>query len=435
MVSDRSLSARINDDDDADESEDIGEQANDFQSGFISILGNPNVGKSTLMNRLLGERLCIISPKPQTTRHRILGILSDKNDKYQLIFSDTPGMMIPAYKLQEAMMTSVRGAAGDADIVLLVTDVYGENLFDEKVLQTLQVTSKPIVIVINKVDLIGNEFEDTVSLFHQHVQEFDRADRADKVVDKPRRRLLLRRSDRESVDIKKSSSAVVEEEIENNVQASIDVSKQTDKQTDTESMSFVEEYVRSLNNDEEAYDKRGEKKHRGPLSIDELVKLWKSRLPRAQIVPIAAGKEKGVNGLLKNLISLTPTGPKYFPSDALTNRDERFFASEIIREALFHCYKDEIPYSCEIRIESFADKTPALSVIEATIIVSRESQKGILIGKKGSKLKELGTQARKGLEEFLSRKVYLSLRVKVDEDWRSSGDSLQKYGYVDSDFG
>ncbi|KAJ1407850.1 GTP-binding protein era, partial [Ochromonadaceae sp. CCMP2298] len=315
-----------------------------FRSGFVSILGNPNVGKSrlqsTLMNRLLGESLCIISPKPQTTRHRILG------GGYQLVFSDTPGMLAPAYRLQEAMQETVRGAAGDADIILIVTDVYGEPLIDAKIMQKLSIATRPIIIAINKLDLAPG-FPAGAGA-GASLQEL-------------------------------TAEAVLKYEAE---------------------------------------------------FLPQLVSLWKERLPRAEIVGLSAERDVGTGELLGRLLGYLGPGPKYFPSDTLTNRDERFFTTEIIRECLFSQYQEEIPYSCEIVIDSFRDKSDKLSVIEAGIVVSRESQKAIVIGKGGVKLKELGTMAREKLQVFLGRGVFLSLRVRVDEDWRSSEEALTKYGYL-----
>lgn len=320
-------------------------------------MGNPNVGKSTLLNALLEQRLSIVSPKPQTTRHRILGVLSKEN--YQLIFSDTPGMLKPVYKLQEAMMESVRGAMSDADVCVVVSDVFGEPLHDERVLEKLQLTDRPIVVVINKIDLV------------------------------------------QSVPTNCS---------------------------DPEQLTSVAKMRRPRGNS-------SEDEYSAPRTFEQLVELWGRRLPRARVLGLSAANNYKVEELLDELASLVPRGPKYFPEDTLTNRDERFFAAEIVREALFLCYKDEVPYSCEVLIQSFQDKSPGLSVIEAFVVVDKDSLKALLIGKGGEKLKELGTKARGRLEEFLGRRVYLSLRVKVDPDWRRNQEALVRFGYVESDFG
>jgi len=378
----------------AEEEELLGEQSDnpDFKSGFVSILGNPNVGKSTLMNALLGERLCIVSPKPQTTRHRILGVLSSPS--YQLVFSDTPGMLTPNYKLQEAMMDSVRGAAGDADVVLLVSDVYGEPLVDEKVLQKLQVTNRPVLVIINKVDLLGNvstmaippgllTLQQDQGQQQQQLQQQQQQQQQQQLLVKPRKRLLTSKREREA----EAAAAAAAAMLNNNK-----ISKRKQEQVALEAMSsslLSKQYADDLHrlqvaaaaatsNNEEDEDGRKQEETNAfsePRSLQELSLMWAQRLPRAKLIPISAAQDFGIEKLLQTLVDMTPKGPKYFPSNTLTNRDERFFASEIIRESLLHCYKDEVPYSCEVVIDSFTDKPPNLSVIEAAIIVSRESQK------------------------------------------------------------
>ena len=338
-----------------DDDDGLGPQGEDFRSGFVSILGNPNVGKSTLLNAMLGEKLSIVSPKPQTTRHRILGILSQPC--FQVIFSDTPGMLRPAYQLQDAMMETVRGAASDADAVLLVSDVFGEALADEKVFERLRLSDRPVVVVVNKVDLV------------QNVSQPAATPAAPLTSLRPRR---------------------------------------TGQTEEEEPMA---------------------------KTLSELRELWAERLPRAEVIGVSAALSYNVTEVVSRLVDLLPRGPRYFPNDTLTNRDERFFAAEIIRESLFYSYRDELPYSCEVVIAGFQDKSERLSVIEADIIVDKESKKLILIGKGGDKLKALGTMARGRLEEFLQRKVYLSLRVKVDADWRRNNDALERFGYINSDFG
>lgn len=394
------------------EDEDFGERS-DFRSSFISILGNPNVGKSTLLNALLGERLCITSPKPQTTRHRILGVLTNDEKKYQFVFSDTPGMLKPAYALQETMATSVRGAVGDGDIILLVTDVYGEALADEQVYHNIQSSDTPVVVAINKVDLVASMEEAGV--------------RNGEGVEKTKVEEVLQKRPKSVFSKLRNKKKVAEQKL-------MEPSKSTSVDEDNPMSGSVLDqdqidFIMSSNQEEnKSFRDRGEKLT--PKSTGDLVNLWSSRIPRASFVLLSASKGWAVDNLSQELLSLSPYGPKFFPSDTLTNRDERFFASEIIREAVLSLYSDEIPYSCEVRIEQFRDKSENLSVIDATIVVSRESQKGIVIGKQGAKLKELGQEARFRLEKFLERNIYLNLRVKVDKDWRSSKESLEKYEYM-----
>eukprot|EP01039_Chlorochromonas_danica_P011466 gene11466-12825_t len=312
-----------------------------FKSGFVSIVGNPNVGKSTLLNALLGQKLCIVSPKPQTTRHRIFGVLTEKD--CQIVFSDTPGMLKPAYTLQETMQDAIHGAVNDGDVTMLVTDVFSEPLFDQQVITRLNATSQPVVVVVNKIDLLQSSPNATNS----------------------RAALRVRR---------------------NNV------------------------------------------------SLEEIDLFWKSQLPRADLLHISAANKDGLAALKQFLLDRLSPGPKYYPEDVITDRNERFFAAEIIREALFNLFKEEIPYSSEVIIDQFEDRpSGGLSAIDARIIVNRRTQKAIIIGTKGSKLKELGTQARLELEKFLDRKVYLNLHVVVDEDWRNRKDAMRRYGYVEDD--
>ena len=420
---------------DSAEEETLGPQKGDFKSGFVSILGNPNVGKSTLINALLNETLCIVSPKPQTTRHRILGVLTDKN--YQLVFSDTPGMIEPAYKLQEAMMDSVRGAVGDADVILLVSDVYGEPLVDKTIMEKLTVTSRPILVVVNKVDLISGDtagiIEEaaagTASAYAVADAAFESAAAANAI---------------EVVKQRDAASATATMESKLSFKRKLLLRRSTSASKSGDSDPALAASSSPAGGDGEGDGNTGaedsnakEKVEKVPKikTVAELSALWAKRLPRAEVVPISATSRLGIDHVLTRLLAHMQQGPKYFTQDTLTNRDERFFTGEIIREAVFHIYKDEVPYSCEVVIDSFKDKTPTLSVIEACIVVSKDSQKAILIGRGGLKLKELGIAARAKLESFLTRKVFLSLHVRVDEDWRASSDSLAKYGYVESDFG
>lgn len=288
------------------------------KSGFVNILGNPNVGKSTIMNGLIGEKLSIITPKAQTTRHRIMGILN--GDDYQIVYSDTPGILKPMYRLHESMMGFVKSALSDADIIIYVTDVTEETDMDGEYLDKIKHSSIPVIIVINKIDL-------------------------------------------------------------------------TDQS-----------------------------------NLEKLVSKWHDAFPQSDILPVSALKGVNLNFLLKAVIAKLPEGEPYFPKDQITDRYERFFASEIIREKILLNYQKEIPYSAEVEIESFTDE-PSKSSIRAIIHVARDSQKGIIIGHRGQMLKKVGTEARIDLEEFLERKVFLELYVKVNKDWRNKPLALKKFGY------
>lgn len=289
------------------------------KSGFVNIIGNPNVGKSTLMNALVGERLSIITPKAQTTRHRILGIVS--GDDYQVVFSDTPGILRPNYKLQESMMRSVSGAVGDADVILYVTDtVEQDNERSAEIVGRIRTSGIPTIVVINKIDLTT------------------------------------------------------------------------------------------------------------PEALEAQVAQWHQRLPEAVIAPASAKEKFNIHGLMDLILEQLPEGPAYYPEQTLTDKPLRFFASEIIREKILTAYDKEIPYSVEIVIDSYKEE-PGIDRIAATIYVTRDSQKGILIGHKGEKLKRVGTKAREDLEKFLGKKVFLQLFVKVGGDWRNDQRKLREFGY------
>ncbi len=290
-----------------------------FKSGFVSIVGKPNVGKSSLMNRLVGENLSIITAKAQTTRHRIMGILN--GDDYQIVYSDTPGILEPKYSLHEAMMSYVKVSLEDADVILLVVelhDKYEENLFGR-----FHKINKPIVLLINKVDLAKG-------------------------------------------------------------------SQITDK---------VEYWKQSLNNIRE-------------------------------IIPVSAKTGFQVDRILEVVKNYLPAHPPFFPQDEFTNRPERFFAAEILREKIFLNYEEEVPYSCEVVLKSFNDEKDILR-ISAEIYVERDSQKGILIGKSGASLKKVGTEARKDMEAFFGKKVFLETHVKVAGNWRKEKDRLRQFGYLE----
>lgn len=288
------------------------------KSGFVNIIGNPNVGKSTLMNALVGERLSIITSKAQTTRHRILGVVS--GDDFQIVYSDTPGILKPAYKLQESMMKFVSGAVSDADVILYVTDTVEQSDRSADILERIRTSGIPTLVVINKIDLTT------------------------------------------------------------------------------------------------------------PEALDALVERWHGILPEAEIVPVSARERFNIEGLFGKILEVLPEGPAFYPKDTLTDKTLRFFASEIIREKILRTYDKEIPYCCEIEIESYKEE-PTIDRIAATIYVSRESQKGIVIGHKGEKLKRVGQLAREDLEKFLDKKVFLQLFVKVSDDWRNNERQLRRFGY------
>ena len=288
------------------------------KSGFVNIIGNPNVGKSTLMNALVGEKLSIITSKAQTTRHRIMGIVSSED--FQIVYSDTPGILKPSYKLQESMMKFVTGAVADADVILYVTDTVERGERSAEIIDRIRQSGVPAIVVINKIDLTT------------------------------------------------------------------------------------------------------------PEALEALVDKWQGELPEARIVPASAKENFNIEGLFKTILDLLPEGPAFYPKDTLTDKTLRFFASEIIREKILRNYDKEIPYCCEIAIEAYKEE-PTIDRISAVIYVARDSQKGILIGHKGEKLKKVGQQAREDMEQFLGKKVFLQLYVKVNENWRDNERQLKRFGY------
>lgn len=291
---------------------------NPHKSGFVSIIGCPNVGKSTLMNVLVGERLSIITSKAQTTRHRIMGIVS--GDDYQIVFSDTPGILKPNYKLQEKMMEYVISAFSDADVFLLIVDIYEDIVLDEKYFEKLKNTSTPILLLLNKIDMATEEV------------------------------------------------------------------------------------------------------------LNAKMAEWKEKLPNAEIIPISALKKFNLENVMYRITQLLPVGEAFYDKDTLTDKPEKFFVSEIIREKILLQYKKEIPYSVEVVVNSFKDEDKILK-IQADIIVERESQKGIIIGHKGEALKKVGTRARIDAETFFDKKIFLELYVKVSKDWRNNDSNLKNFGY------
>lgn len=288
------------------------------KSGFVNIIGNPNVGKSTLMNALVGEKLSIITSKAQTTRHRIMGIVN--GDDFQIVYSDTPGILKPAYKLQESMMNFVQGAVDDADVILYVTDTVEQSDRSEAIIERINRSGIPTIVVINKIDLTT------------------------------------------------------------------------------------------------------------PEQLDILAAQWQERLPEAVVIPVSAKEKVGMAGVLDAILERLPEGEPFYPKDTLTDKTLRFFASEIIREKILLNYDKEIPYCCEIEIDTYKEE-PTIDRISATIYVARQSQKGIVIGHKGEKLKRVGQKAREDMERFLGKKVFLQLFVKVQDDWRNNERQLRRFGY------
>jgi GTP-binding protein Era len=288
------------------------------RSGFVNILGNPNVGKSTIMNALVGEKLSIITSKAQTTRHRIMGIVNGED--FQIVYSDTPGILRPKYKLQETMMNFVNSAISDADLILYVTDVMERTADEGEYIDKIKGSGIPVIIAVNKVDLTNQG------------------------------------------------------------------------------------------------------------DLEKIVESWHLAFPDSPVIPISALKNFNLDSLLNAVLAKLPESPPYFPKDQLTDKYERFFASEIIREKVLVNYKKEIPYSVEIEIESFKDEKDIIK-IRALIHVTRDSQKGIIIGHKGSMLKRVGTEARHDMEDFFRKKIFLELYVKVTKDWRDKPLVLKRFGY------
>lgn len=295
--------------------------ATEHKAGFVNIVGNPNVGKSTLMNDLVGERVSIITSKAQTTRHRIMGIVN--TPEYQIVFSDTPGVLSPKYKLQESMLEFSEGALTDADILLYVTDVVEDPVKNMDFLKKVAAEKIPVLLVINKIDLVKSQDE-----------------------------------------------------------------------------------------------------------LEQIVARWSELLPNAQVFPTSAKEHFNVSNLMARIVELLPPSPPYFGKDALTDKPARFFVTEIIREKILLNYDKEIPYSVEVIVEKFDESDTAIHIM-AVIYVERDSQKGIIIGKGGSMLKRVGTEARKDIEKFFDKSVYLQLFVKVEPNWRNRENKLKSFGYIE----
>ena len=291
------------------------------RAGFVNIVGNPNVGKSTLSNRLVGERLSIITSKAQTTRHRIMGIVNGED--YQIVFSDTPGVLKPKFRLQQSMLEYSTGALVDADVLLYVTDVIESPTKNQDFLDRVAKENIPILLIINKIDLLkGND------------------------------------------------------------------------------------------------------------DLMRIIDQWKQLLPNAEVFPTSALENFNVDNIMKRIVELLPESPPYFGKDALTDRSSRFFVTEIVREKILMTYDKEVPYATQVIVEKFDESDTAIHIM-AVIYVERDTQKGIIIGHQGKKLKHVGIEARKDIEKFFEKKVFLELYVKVEKDWRNQESKLRAFGYIE----
>lgn len=291
------------------------------KAGFVNIVGNPNVGKSTLMNDLVGERISIITSKAQTTRHRIMGIVNTPD--YQIVYSDTPGVLKPKYKLQESMLDFSQGALTDADVLLYVTDVVEDPKKNLDFLNRVAKEKVPVILIINKIDLL-----------------------------------------------------------------------------------------------------------KGNADLIQIIDRWKEILPKAEVFPTSAKEHFNVDNLKKRILELLPVSPPFFGKDALTDKPARFFVTEIIREKILLNYDKEIPYSAEVLVEKFDEKEETIHIM-AVIYVERDTQKGIIIGRRGEKIKQVGTEARKEIERFFDKRVFLEIFVKVEDDWRNRENKLRAFGYIE----
>jgi len=288
------------------------------KAGFVNIIGNPNVGKSTLMNALTGEKLSIITSKAQTTRHRILGIVN--GDDFQVIFSDTPGIIKPAYELQASMMDFVKSAFEDADVLIYMVEIGEKELKDEAFFNKINTSKIPVLLLLNKIDASNQE------------------------------------------------------------------------------------------------------------TLEEQVQYWTQKVPNAELLPISALEKFNIQVVFEKILQLLPESPAFYPKDQLTDKPERFFVNESIREKILLHYKKEIPYAVEVVTESFVEDEDIIR-INSVIMVERETQKGIIIGHKGSAIKRVGQEARKDLEKFFGKQIYIELFVKVNKNWRSNENQLRRFGY------
>ena len=334
------------------------------KAGFVNIVGNPNVGKSTLMNQLVGERISIATFKAQTTRHRIMGIVN--TPEMQIVFSDTPGVLKPNYKLQEQMLAFSESALQDADVLLYVTDVVEQPEKNRDFLDKVALMRVPVLLLINKID------------------QLEQPDRAEPDCKSGR----IDRTERPDCKFDRA-----------------DKSDRTDK-SDRAAVPALSPTER----------------------LGAIVDRWHSLLPNAEILPISAKNKFGVDMLLHRIQELLPESPAYFDKDQLTDKPARFFVSEIIREKILLYYDKEIPYAVEVAVDRFRETEHHIH-INAIIYVERDSQKGIIIGHQGVALKKVSTEARKALERFFGKSIYLEIFVKVDRDWRSSDRELSQFGY------
>lgn len=293
----------------------------EHKAGFVNIVGNPNVGKSTLMNLLVGERISIITSKAQTTRHRIMGIVN--TPEYQIVYSDTPGVLAPKYKLQESMLGFSEGALVDADVLVYVTDVVEDSSKNADFIAKVAKENIPVLLVVNKIDLAN-----------------------------------------------------------------------------------------------------------GQLQLEELIQKWQTILPKAEVFPVSAKENFNVSNLMQRIVDLLPVSPPFFGKDALTDKPARFFVTEIIREKILLLYDKEIPYSVEVIVEKFEERENSIHIM-AVIYVERDSQKGIIIGRKGAMIKKVGIEARKDIEAFFGKNVFLEMFVKVEPNWRNRENKLKSFGYLE----
>ena len=346
------------------------------KAGFVNIVGNPNVGKSTLMNQLVGERISIATFKAQTTRHRIMGIVN--TDDMQIVFSDTPGVLKPNYKLQESMLAFSESALADADVLLYVTDVVEKPEKNMDFLEKVQKMKKPVILLINKIDALS--------------------------------------TDNSGQEENKGKSKSAHKSSPKNAQHPARLRQETlSKQSEERTLNAQHSPLNVQNSNL-------------TTTLGDIVELWHKLLPNAEILPISAKNKFGTEILLKRIKELLPESPAFFDKDQLTDKPARFFVSEIIREKILLYYDKEIPYSVEVAVESFKESEKIIR-ISAVIYVERDSQKGIIIGHQGIALKKMSTEARKSLERFFDKSIYLECFVKVDKDWRSSQRELNNFGY------
>ena len=364
------------------------------KAGFVNIVGNPNVGKSTLMNQLVGERISIATFKAQTTRHRIMGIVNTPD--MQIVFSDTPGVLKPNYKLQESMLAFSESALQDADILLYVTDVVENPEKNMDFLEKVQKMQIPVILLINKIDELKPQTLKTKTL---------------------PRPLPMREGSNYSAS-KEGVHGSSKEDVQGSSKEDVQISAKEGVQGSAKGKG-----VQGIYSPPSQGGAGGES-----VLLADIVDRWHALLPNAEILPISAKNKFGIDMLLKRIQQLLPESPAFFDKDQLTDKPARFFVSEIIREKILLYYDKEIPYSVEVVVERFKEDDRQIH-INAVIYVERDSQKGIIIGHQGVALKKVSTEARKTLEKFFDKHIYLEIFVKVDKDWRSSKKELDSFGY------